>query len=98
MSSCRSCGASIRWERTLNGKRIPLDADPHREGNVDVVFIGGEQVALVLGAENAVAAQASGHQLFLSHFVTCPNAASHRRAPSPRTSGGQLAEGKRHCD
>lgn len=95
MSRCRSCGAEIRWAETAAGKTIPLDVEPISTGNVDIVFIGGEEVALVLGPGDAVAAQAAGHKLFLSHFASCPNAAQHRQdsrrardAESRQTIGG----------
>lgn len=71
---------------------MPLDLEPSRDGNVDLVWIGGERFAVVLGPGDAVAAQASGHELYLSHFVTCPNAAAHRRATSPGTSPGKPAK------
>lgn len=80
-TTCRSCGAPIRWERTSSGKRIPLDADPARGGNVDVVWIGGERVAVVLGPADAAAAEVDGHVLYRAHFATCPDAATHRRRP-----------------
>lgn len=76
---CRSCDAPIRWESTAGGKTIPLDFAPVTKGNVDIVWVGGEQVAVVLGNADALAAQAAGRELRLAHFVTCPNAAEHRR-------------------
>jgi hypothetical protein len=79
MATCRSCGAEIRWERTAAGKAIPLDPAPVSEGNIDVVWTGGSEVAAVLGPDDALAAQAAGHRLYLTHFATCPNAATHRK-------------------
>lgn len=76
---CRSCQQPIRWETTPAGKAIPLDPDPHPSGNVDVVYVGGELVAIVLGPADAVSAQAAGHKLYRSHFATCPNADAHRK-------------------
>jgi len=81
-SACRSCGAPIRWARTEKGRPIPLDLDAVRDGNVDVVWIGGERVAIVLGSADAAAAQIAGHDLYKTHFATCPNAPEHRRHPS----------------
>ena len=37
MGTCRSCGAGIRWARTLKGKAIPLDPSPVDDGNLVVV-------------------------------------------------------------
>lgn len=79
MSRCRTCRAPVRWESTTAGKTIPLDPEPVAKGNIDVVWIGGEEVAVVLGNDDAMAAQAAGHKLFVSHFATCPNASEHRR-------------------
>lgn len=73
MSTCRSCGAAIRWAETLWGKRIPCDAAPHAEGNIQINESGG---ALVYG--HGVARPAG--PLYRSHFATCPHAAQHRRA------------------
>ena len=36
-SKCRWCGAVIRWVSNLNGKKVSLDAQPTREGNLIVV-------------------------------------------------------------
>lgn len=78
--SCSSCGAPIRWARTVNGKAMPLDADPVPSGNVRLGWIGGKQVAILLTdpAERA-AAQIEG-PVYLPHFATCPNANEHRKA------------------
>lgn len=79
MNRCRSCNAEIRWAKTAAGKRMPLDLEPSPTGNVQLGLVGGEEIAIVVGPADAVAAQASGEQLYLSHFATCPNAAQHRR-------------------
>jgi hypothetical protein len=69
---CKSCGAPIRWERTVNGKPIPLDPEPVEDGNLGIrddgrVYHQGED-ALDLGVP-----------LYKTHFATCPNADEHRR-------------------
>jgi hypothetical protein len=92
MSRCRSCDAPIRWAKTAAGKRMPLDVEPVRTGNVQLGHVGGEEVAIVVGPADAVAAQAAGHEIYTSHFATCPNAAAHRRAPSPSNSPGKPAK------
>lgn len=61
---------------TESGKRMPLDAEPHPEGNVLMVAGGSGPVARVLSA--SAAATTSG-ALFRSHFVTCPDAGKWRR-------------------
>lgn len=81
ISTCSSCGARIRWAKTSAGKRMPLDAEPSGSGNVLLGWIGGEEVAIVLGndrADERAAAQIDG-RAYLSHFATCPNASAHRR-------------------
>lgn len=75
MTACRSCGAPIRWARTANGKAMPLDPDPSPNGNL---ALDGETV-IVCGKTAAEQRRANGEALYLSHFATCPQAASHRR-------------------
>jgi hypothetical protein len=69
--TCNSCGAPIRWSRTLKGSYMPLDAEPNPDGNV-VLYDNGTCRVLVdeWGHE--------GHR-HTSHFATCPNAMHHRR-------------------
>lgn len=75
MSRCRSCGAEIIWARTAGkGKLIPLDAEPAERPNglFKLMHVGGPD-------EPPTAFIASGEEVYLSHFATCPNAAEHRR-------------------
>jgi hypothetical protein len=65
---CSSCGAAIVWAFMSSGKRMPLDAKP--------------QKLITLIPNPAVLADAPvGHVVdcYTSHFVTCPNAAQHRK-------------------
>ncbi len=90
MTTCRSCGAPIRWAKTAAGKRMPLDVEPTRDGNVQLGWVGGEQVAIVLTREaDRAGCLVDGIPLYLSHFVTCPDSAALRRPSGPRTSGGK---------
>lgn len=74
LNTCRSCGAPILWRETHAGKRMSIDPEPHPDGNV---VIEGE-IAEVLKAEHL--ARLGGDVLrYRSHFVTCANAATHRR-------------------
>ena len=75
---CSSCGAAVRWVRTLAGKSMPLDAEPHPQGNVALDETG--EVATVLGKGSAE--KFAQLPRYRSHFATCPHAASHRR-PKP---------------
>lgn len=71
---CRSCGAPIRWERTVNDKPIPLDPEPVETGNLAIrddgklYAISEGQGTLDLGVPR-----------YVTHFATCPNASEHRR-------------------
>lgn len=62
-----------------SNRRMPLDPAPADDGNI--ILLEGD-VVRVLGAERLAArrAQPGGPGLlYRSHFVSCPDAASHRR-------------------
>lgn len=63
---CKSCGAAIRWIKTVNGKNHPLDAQPEKRW----VLVYDE-----LRKEEGWSLQ----EAYTSHFATCPHAAQHRR-------------------
>jgi len=63
MPNCNSCGRPIHWGKTENGKRVPLDMKP-------------KNVYVLINPEKEIYAVYRG---FETHFVTCPNAAQHRR-------------------
>ena len=77
MASCRSCGAEILWAETVNGKRIPLDAEPAErpQGVFKLIERPGNPTPL--------ATSAATEPVYLSHFVTCPNADEWRRPRDP---------------
>lgn len=85
---CTSCHARIRWA-ILDGtaRLMPLDTEPHPDGNVHVVDWGPRTRALtrpivaVNAAERAITPYA-----YVTHFATCPNAAEHRTGD--RITGG----------
>lgn len=66
---CRSCDAPIEWAITEKGRRIPLDPGVHPDGNL---VIGGDGIAVYIAPDGLTPARRS-------HFVSCPNAARHRR-------------------
>jgi len=74
-ATCSSCAAPIRWVVTLGDKRMPLDVDPHPDGNVVRVVTDGRVRARVLNGDEMPAQETA----WRSHFVTCPHAAEHRR-------------------
>jgi hypothetical protein len=77
MSTCKSCGAAIRWARLLPSmKAHPLNAEPSEGGNIDLA----EDTAAVLTKGQLASARAKGSPLYTSHFSSCPQAAQHRRA------------------
>lgn len=78
MSTCRSCGASIRWAITeRSGKRIPVDAEPVAEGGNLLLTTDDPPIARVVSVDQLVI---DDGVRFVSHFATCPNADAHRRS------------------
>ena len=76
MSNCRTCGAAIRWARTEKDDAIPVDPEPHPEGNLILEedpesFMPRARVHRPLFDKETT--------LHRSHFVTCPDAAKHRK-------------------
>lgn len=71
VGKCRSCGAAIRWvQMAKSGKKNPLDVLPAEKGNV---AIGGDGLGYVVSNDDRTP------PLYVSHFATCPGAASHRK-------------------
>lgn len=83
-SRCDSCGAPIFWAvSAATGRRMPIDEHPVENGNV---VIDGDPrslqarttlTATVLGPLEALAHDG---ELYVSHFVTCPDADSWKDA------------------
>lgn len=73
MSTCRSCNAEVRFVKTVGGKTQILDAEPSEKGNVQIVMVGGEEIAQALGPAFRASAQMEGIPLYLDHHATCPN-------------------------
>lgn len=68
-TTCKSCGAPIRWARTAgSGKPIPL--------NEARTVVLRELPGQTAGDGTPIVETVVGHQ---SHFATCPQAAEHRR-------------------
>jgi hypothetical protein len=83
-SMCISCGAPITWAvSSATGKKMPIDAEPHHDGNI-VLTDGTAQVV----AAAARAALPAGTLRYRSHFVTCPNAAGWRARDNKPKGGG----------
>lgn len=89
VKSCRSCEASIIWTVTMNGKRMPVDAEPvvaaqgfrlvGPDGELlDPEELGGLEPPYPITAAYTKLPE-SGEPLYLSHYATCPQAATWRR-------------------
>lgn len=82
-ATCRSCPAPIIFaqqnptEKNPHPSNNPLNARPHPEGNLrlDLQTLRYD----VLTGEELTTARAAGEQLYLSHFVNCPNRGQHRK-------------------
>lgn len=83
--TCSKCPAEIFFGETRSGARNPIDAEPADNGNVRITERKfGPPYADALSPIEALAAQNSGETLYVSHFVTCPEAASFRRKGARR--------------
>lgn len=86
-SPCNSCGAPIIWVKTERGNRMPVDAEPTDQGNIDLHCPMGEVPSAIylrradLEKRRDDAAVVGGRMapLYMSHFVRCPFAAQHRK-------------------
>jgi hypothetical protein len=73
---CKTCRREIVWVRFSSGKAMPLDPDPSADGNV---YQGSDGRWRAAGKADADAIRRALTPLYLAHFVTCPQAAQHRR-------------------
>jgi hypothetical protein len=77
--SCESCGTVLIFALTRNHKQMPLDKDPHPEGNVAAYQDElGVWHARVLGKGKEPDAALTEHR-YMPHFATCTDPAAHRR-------------------
>jgi len=75
MERCNSCKAEIRWVMTEKGKRMPIDPKPAPNGNLQLVDQGKYLPPLAI----VHSVRAPNVEYYASHFMTCPNAAKHRK-------------------
>ena len=73
ISRCTSCGASILWAETVNGKAMPLDEMPDPDGKFALDEADEPPIATYKHTNPG------GAERFTSHFATCPDAAKFRR-------------------
>lgn len=79
MSKCRSCNAEIKWIKMASGKNMPVDPYLHsmiKGEGTDVIVTEDGHVIHGRFASYEEGANISG---YISHFSTCPNAATHRK-------------------
>jgi hypothetical protein len=75
VGKCTGCNAPIFWAVTSAGKRIPVDVTPVRGGNIRIFESPTTGVATALYQPKPAPEEES----YVSHFATCPEAASFRR-------------------
>lgn len=75
MSQCKSCGASIVWAQTVNGKRMPVDELEVTGGNIRLSRAKQDPRDPPLVMATVVKPGEGTHR---SHFSTCPGATTHR--------------------
>lgn len=68
LAKCEECGASIQWQRTPAGAKMPIDLRPHEDGNVSLET----GLAVVLTHEGLEDCKRRGVRRFRPHFATCP--------------------------
>ena len=71
--SCKSCGAVVRWAKTVKGNNIPLDPTSTNDGNM--ILLNG--IAYVVSANYKK--EHPDESFYVTHFATCPNAKRHRK-------------------
>lgn len=78
MPTCRGCRAPIRWEKTKNGKGMPLDPEPRDDGSVVIRELAGGavRIAHVLHADEA---PFDGEKRYRVHWDACPKAEKFRQ-------------------
>lgn len=90
MSFCNDCGGNIAWHKTAAGADMPIDPEPHPEG--DYAFV---KVRLTRSPRGSHA------KMYRSHIDTCPK----RKTPLRRSpfvcdlDGCEVKTGRphRHC-
>lgn len=87
MSECRSCGAPIVWVKLTSGKAMPCDptvieADSvaNRIDTTTLVLTDGTVRSF---GGDILPDSGDGAAGRISHFATCPNAKTHRKAKRP---------------
>jgi hypothetical protein len=77
IAACESCPADVFWCKSDRGKMLLVDLQPDPKGSL-LIEKSGHRTPL---AHVIPAGERDQHEgaLHMAHFVTCPNAAAHRR-------------------
>lgn len=79
---CISCGADIKWIKTVSGRAMPCDPEPVRfladKDNAEETFVMAN--GAVVRGRRAPDEYPFTYTGYISHFATCPYAKQHRRA------------------
>ncbi|APE09727.1 hypothetical protein BO226_11340 [Rhodococcus sp. 2G] len=82
ITKCRTCRAEIVWASTTKGNAIPLEPEPSPNGNLNVYPVPADprgRIAIVVTNSRRAALAAAGIPLYVSHFLSCPDAAEWRK-------------------
>lgn len=81
-SVCRSCDAPIIWATSSTSRKsMPLDAEPHPDGTIDLDvarWVGAYQGQLAATVSSTLPLFDAGG-MYRSHFASCPNADEYRK-------------------
>lgn len=72
---CRTCGATVFWGQTKNGKQMPVDWGSNPFGTIRVVVPADPREPVQL----EVVGKDPTEPRYTSHFATCPQANLHRK-------------------
>jgi hypothetical protein len=74
-SRCSACNTLLIWAITPAGKRAPVTAATHENGNVLILQPRGlgQTLAITLSGGSLELARKHGLPLHLNHFADCPN-------------------------
>ena len=89
-TSCRSCDAPILFAFSRTGRRMPVDVEPSPLGNIALDMRGTVAAADVLTGDSLTRARDQDRKLYLSHFVSCPDADAHRKNGVHPETGDEL--------
>jgi hypothetical protein len=72
------CTAQIIWALTAKGKKMPVDAEPTHQGNLELTAPGGLTPLAKVVRRNKIN---WGKKMYVPHWASCPDAAAfgHRR-------------------